>query len=119
MRSSSAVVAAHSGSLSQGEAAVRPLKAFGPPVMDALGPIPYCALNNMLDPAFPKGAFNYWKAQFLTDLSDEAIRTLVEGIRGVPVADEPHHHRAPARRGEPGSGCEHGVHACAPPASTS
>ena len=28
----------------------------------------------MLDPAFPKGAFNYWKSQFLTDLSDDAIR---------------------------------------------
>ena len=34
------VVAAHCGSLNEGEAAVRPLKAFGPPVMDALGPIP-------------------------------------------------------------------------------
>jgi FAD/FMN-containing dehydrogenase len=79
-----AIVAAHCGSLDQGEAAVRPLKAFGPPVMDALGPIPYCALNNMLDPAFPKGALNYWKAQFLTDLSDEAIRTLVKSFEACP-----------------------------------
>ena len=79
-----AVVAAHSGSLSEGDAAVRPLKAFGPPVMDALGPIPYCALNNMLDPAFPKGALNYWKAQLLTDLSDEAIRTLVRSFEACP-----------------------------------
>jgi len=78
------MVAAHSGSLSEGEAAVRPLKAFGPPVMDALGPIPYCALNTMLDPAFPKGALNYWKAQFLTDLSDEAIRTLVRSFEACP-----------------------------------
>jgi FAD/FMN-containing dehydrogenase len=79
-----AVVAAHSGPLRQGEAAVRPLKAFGAPVFDALGPIPYCALNNMLDPAFPKGAFNYWKAQFLTDLSDEAIRTLMRSFEACP-----------------------------------
>ncbi|HEY5755017.1 MAG TPA: FAD-dependent oxidoreductase, partial [Steroidobacter sp.] len=79
-----AVVAAHSGPLSDGEAAVGPLKAFGPPVMDALGPIPYCALNNMLDPAFPKGALNYWKAQFLTDLSDEAIHTLVRCFEACP-----------------------------------
>jgi hypothetical protein len=78
------IVAAHSGSLSDGQAAVRPLKAFGPPVMDALGPIPYCALNNMLDPAFPKGALNYWKAQFLTELSDEAIRTLVRSFEACP-----------------------------------
>jgi FAD/FMN-containing dehydrogenase len=79
-----ALVAAHSGSLSEGEAAVRPIKAFGPPVVDALGPLPYSALNKMLDPAFPKGAFNYWKAQLLTDLSDEAIRTLVRSFEACP-----------------------------------
>ena len=78
------VLAAHSGSLAGGAAAVRPLKVFGPPVMDALGPISYCALNNMLDPAFPKGALNYWKAQFLIDLSDEAIRTLVRSFEACP-----------------------------------
>jgi hypothetical protein len=79
-----AIVAAHSGSLIEGEAAVRPLKAFGLPIMDAVGPIPYCALNTMLDPAFPKGARNYWKAQLLTDLSDEAIRTVVESFEACP-----------------------------------
>jgi hypothetical protein len=52
--------------------------------MDALGVVPYSALNNMLDPAFPKGAFNYWKAQFLTDLSDDAIRTLVWAFEAAP-----------------------------------
>jgi hypothetical protein len=78
------VAAAHCGSLKEGEAAVRPLKAFGSPVLDALGPVPYTALNNMLDPAFPKGAFNYWKAQFLTDLSDDAIRTLVMAFEACP-----------------------------------
>ena len=78
------ILAAHCGSLAAGEAAVRPLKAFGPPVMDALGPIPYCALNNMLDPAFPRGALNYWKAQFLIDLSDDAIRTLVRAFEACP-----------------------------------
>jgi FAD/FMN-containing dehydrogenase len=78
------VVAAHSGSLRQGEDAVRPLKAFGSPVMDALGPMSYCDLNNMLDPAFPKGALNYWKAQLLADLSDDAIRTLVASFEACP-----------------------------------
>jgi FAD/FMN-containing dehydrogenase len=78
------IVAAHCGSLEEGEAAVRPLKGFGSPLVDALGPVPYTALNNMLDPAFPKGAFNYWKAQFLTDLSDDAIRTLVMAFEACP-----------------------------------
>jgi FAD/FMN-containing dehydrogenase len=81
-----AVAAAHSGSLGEGERAVRPIKAFGPPIMDALGPIPYSGLNTMLDPAFPKGARNYWKAQLLTDLSDRAIKTIVRAFEACPSA---------------------------------
>jgi hypothetical protein len=79
-----AIVGSHCGTLEQGEAAFRPVKAFGPPVMDALGPIPYAALNGMIDGAFPKGALNYWKAQFLTELSDDAIRALVAGFETCP-----------------------------------
>jgi FAD/FMN-containing dehydrogenase len=78
------IIACHCGSLQEGEAAVKPIKAFGPPLLDAMGPMPYTVLNGMLDPAFPKGALNYWKAQFLTDLTDEAIRTVVEAYEAVP-----------------------------------
>jgi len=78
------ILAAHCGSLSDGEAAVQPLKAFGPPIVDALGPIPYADLNTMLDPAFPRGALNYWKAQFVTDLSDEAIKTILKAFEACP-----------------------------------
>lgn len=78
------IVGGHCGSLENGQGAFRSLKAFGPPVMDMMGPIPYAALNGMLDPAFPKGALNYWKAQFLTDLSDEAIRALIAGFQECP-----------------------------------
>src|SRR5262245_16688353 len=78
------IVACHCGSLDQGAQAVAPIKAFGPPVMDAMGPMPYGALNTMLDGAFPKGALNYWKAQFVADLSDEAIRTIVSAFEACP-----------------------------------
>jgi len=74
----------HCGPLADGEAAFRSLKTFGPPAMDMLGPITYTALNGMIDPAFPRGALSYWKAQFLTDLSDEAIRTLIVGFDECP-----------------------------------
>ena len=83
-----AMVAAHCGSLPDGEAALRPFKAFGPPVMDAMGPISYCAQNALFDAALPRGALNYWKSQFLTDLSDEAIRVLVDRFEssGSPMS---------------------------------
>ena len=79
-----AIAGAHCGPLADGESAFRSLKAFGPPVMDVMGPIPYATLNGMLDGAFPRNARNYWKAQFLTDLSDDAIRTLIEGFQDCP-----------------------------------
>ena len=78
------LLASHCGSLEQGEAALRPLKTFGPPIMDTIGPIAYTALNTMIDPAFPRGARNYWKAQFLTDLSDDAIRLLIDACQTCP-----------------------------------
>jgi hypothetical protein len=52
--------------------------------MDVMGPIPYCVQNSLLDAAFPKGALNYWKAQFLKELTDDAIRTLVECAAAAP-----------------------------------
>lgn len=80
----SAIVGCHCGSLRDGEAALRPVKAFGPPVMDQMGPLPYCVQNSLFDASLPRGALNYWKSQFLTDLSDEAIRVLVEQFEKAP-----------------------------------
>jgi FAD/FMN-containing dehydrogenase len=76
----SGILAAHCGTAAAGEAAVRPIKTFGPPALDMMGPIPYCAQNTMLDAGFPRGALNYWKAQFVTDLTDDCIRTLVDAF---------------------------------------
>jgi FAD/FMN-containing dehydrogenase len=78
------IVGSHCGDPASGEAAVLPIKAFGAPVLDAMGPIPYCDLNGLLDPSFPKGALNYWKAQFLADLTDEAIEVLLAGAATAP-----------------------------------
>jgi FAD/FMN-containing dehydrogenase len=80
----SAMVAAHAGPLAQGEAALKPIKAFGPPVMDAMGPISYCQQNGLLDASLPKGALNYWKAHFLVDLSDEAIEAIIDQFGACP-----------------------------------
>jgi len=74
----------HCGSVAEGEAAARPIKEFGEPVMDALGPITYSQLNMLLDDGFPKGARNYWKSHFLTELTDEAIDTLVDQFETCP-----------------------------------
>jgi FAD/FMN-containing dehydrogenase len=78
------ILGGHFGSLADGEAALRPVKEFGAPLMDAMGPIPYSVLNTLLDAGFPKGALNYWKASFLTDLSDDAIAVLIDRFNVCP-----------------------------------
>jgi FAD/FMN-containing dehydrogenase len=80
-----AMVTGHCGPLGAGETATQPLKQFGPPVMDAIGPMPYCQLNGMLDAGFPKGALNYWKSSFLARLSDEAIDTMIDCFARCPT----------------------------------
>ena len=80
-----ALAVAHCGSLAEGEAAMKPIKAFGPPIMDVIGPIPYSALNVMLDAGYPKGALNYWKSSFLGGLSDQAIDTMVACFAKCPM----------------------------------
>ena len=80
-----AIVGCHSGPLAEGEMAMRPIKEFGSPVMDALGSIPYCQLNSMLDDGYPKGALNYWKSSFMAQLSDDAIDTMIEHFDRCPT----------------------------------
>jgi len=79
-----ALVTCHCGPLEAAEKAMTPLKRFGSPATDAVGAVPYCQLNSMLDAAYPKGALNYWKSSFLKQLSDDAIDTMVECFARCP-----------------------------------
>jgi FAD/FMN-containing dehydrogenase len=79
-----ALVAGHFGSLEDGAAATLPIKQFGQPIMDVIGPMPYTAINAMLDASTPRGARNYWKSHFIDDLSDAAIDTLIDRAMRAP-----------------------------------
>ncbi len=79
-----AIGAGFFGASADAERAVKPIKTFGQPVMDALGPIPYSQLNGMLDDSYPRGARNYWKSQFFEALSDAAIDTIIERFMACP-----------------------------------
>jgi FAD/FMN-containing dehydrogenase len=73
-----AYVICHVGTAKQAEADLRPLLEFGSPILKQVGPMPYPAVNMMLDGAFPKGALNYWRANFLRAIDDAAIDTLID-----------------------------------------
>lgn len=84
-REVAALVTSHCGPVAEAERAMQPLKQFGTPIMDAVGPMSYCDLNRMLDANYPKGAFNYWKSNFLIELSDGAIATMIECFARCPT----------------------------------
>jgi FAD/FMN-containing dehydrogenase len=79
-----AIAAGHFGDGVAGEKAIMPIKSFGAPAMDAMGPIPYTQLNAMLDASYPPGGRNYWKSHFCEELADDAIDTIVEGFMRCP-----------------------------------
>ena len=72
------VVCCYSGSVEEGEKALQPLREFGPPGLDLVQAMPYVAVRQLLDPPNQKGMQNYWTADFLAGLPDEAIDVLVE-----------------------------------------
>ncbi len=79
------IVCCYAGPVEAGEAAFKPLREFGPPLMDMMQPMPYTAVQQLLDGANPKGRLNYWTAEFLDELPDKAIDAMVE-IATQPVS---------------------------------
>ena len=73
-----AVICCYCGPLDKGEEVIRPLKAFGPPLQDMLGPMPYAAQQCLTDAALPTGSYYYNKAGSLSDLTNQAIEVFAE-----------------------------------------
>jgi FAD/FMN-containing dehydrogenase len=72
------VVLCYTGPLAEGERLLKPLRTFGPPLIDQIGPMPYAAAQQLIDGFYPWGLQNYWKSSFLKQISDEAIDTMVD-----------------------------------------
>ena len=72
------IVAAHFGDLAKGEAALAPLRKFGPPIADTIAQTSYVALNSLFDAAFPYGGVQrYWKSSFLKELGDDMLDIMI------------------------------------------
>ena len=72
------VVWSYSGPLEQAEEVFKPIRRFGPPIVDFVGPLPHPALQSMFDALYPPGLQWYWRGDFVKELSDEAIKRHVE-----------------------------------------
>jgi FAD/FMN-containing dehydrogenase len=76
-----AVIGMYAGPVSEGEEALRELRGAAPEV-DLFAPMPYADFQCMIDD--PPGYRNYWTAEHLTDLPDEAIDAIAARSEQLP-----------------------------------
>ncbi len=74
------LVAAYTGDIEEGEAALAPLREFGDPILDGIRPQPYTELQQAFDDGAPKGERWYSKAHYLDELTDAAIESFVDAV---------------------------------------
>ena len=90
------------GPLDGAEAALAPVRALSP-VVDLAGPLPYVALQSMLDDGVPHGLPRYWKSGYLHDLPDPLIASIAAANdrKPTPISVELlfHQHGAATRIG--------------------
>jgi FAD/FMN-containing dehydrogenase len=75
----------YSGQLDAGEQVLRPLRTFGTPMVDQIQPMPYTAVQSIVENFNPRGLRNYWKTMYVDNLSEEAIAVLTEQYSRVPA----------------------------------
>jgi len=80
----SAMVVFHTGEPDEAERDLEPFKAWGAPLVVEVGPMPYPAMNTILDEAYPIGLLNYWLSSFTSGLSDELIEVAVSRFATAP-----------------------------------
>ena len=78
------LAAAYAGDMAEGEKALAPLRGFGNPIADVIGPHPFVGFQAVFDPLLTPGARNYWKSHDFLELSDELLDMLIEYTGTLP-----------------------------------
>lgn len=86
-----AIVACWAGSPEEGERQFRPFREVAEVKAEMVGQVPYPAINAAFDDLFPTGIRQYWKGNFVKDLSDEAIAAHVEHGPKAPTVSSTMH----------------------------
>ncbi len=74
----------YTGDMEKAGAGFRTYPGVAPAAMDFAGPIPLPALQSMFDGLYPSGLQWYWNADFVTDLTDEAIDPHIQSANQLP-----------------------------------
>jgi FAD/FMN-containing dehydrogenase len=87
------LLGAYAGSVEDGERAAQPLRTLAEPIADLMGPMPYIAMQSLIDPLWEAGVHNYFTGALLERLTDETIETLLaQHAEGRAPAHELHLH---------------------------
>jgi FAD/FMN-containing dehydrogenase len=87
------LVACWNGRHEDADRVLRPLRDAAEVVAQAIEVRPFPALNSLFDDSVPKGMQHYWKADFITELTDEAIAAHVEhGAKTPHISSSMHLH---------------------------
>lgn len=79
-----AAIVCYNGPADEGERAIKPLREFEGAIAGEIGPMPYTALQTMLDAGFPSGLQVYWRSEFISAIPDELIDAAVSAYERVP-----------------------------------
>jgi hypothetical protein len=77
------MVICYNGPAADGEKAIAAFKELGP-IAGEVGPMPYTALQSMLDAGFPHGLQVHWRSEFVTSIPDNFIEAAVSAFEKVP-----------------------------------
>jgi len=86
-----AIVACWSGDPQEGERQFKAFHDVAEVKAEMVGPVPYPAINAAFDGLFPKGIRQYWKGNFVKELTDEAIAAHVEHGPNAPTVSSTMH----------------------------
>lgn len=79
------IIWCYAGPLDKAEDVFKPVRAFRKPALDLVGPMPHPMLQSMFDGIYPPGLQWYWKADFVNELSDDAIATHMKFAPNIPT----------------------------------
>jgi FAD/FMN-containing dehydrogenase len=74
----------YAGDISTGERVIEPLRRFGHPVGEHVGPMPYAAFQQAFDPLLTPGARNYWKSHDFQQITDGAVDVIQQFVSRLP-----------------------------------
>ncbi len=76
-----AIAVCYNGPIDEGEEVLRPVREFGPPLVDQIAPMPYAAIQTLLDEAAPRGRHYYWKANLIEEIGDGLIDAYIPHLQ--------------------------------------